>query len=263
MEVAEQIKAGDFTQLASTYAKYRPGYCETVIKAILGIMNRPVHEIDFVDVGAGTGIWTRQFAKQGCRSVTAVEPNDGMRLEGSSSNNTLPINWIKGSAENTSLPNQCADFVTMASSFHWADFDLATQEFHRLLKPNGYFAIVWNPRYLEESPLLQEIENHIYTLKPDLKRKSSGKSQYVDDLAKKLERCSLFEDIIHIEGFHTAKLSKQEYLGVWRSVNDIRSQLGEIKFAEFMQFIEAKIQSHSTIECAYQTRAWIVRKKKV
>jgi len=42
----------------------------------LSLVGRPAHEVDAVDIGAGTGIWTRMLAAKGLRSVTAVEPSD-------------------------------------------------------------------------------------------------------------------------------------------------------------------------------------------
>lgn len=260
MEARQQMKAGDFTKLAVMYSKYRPAYSETVLKAILGIINKPAHAIDFADVGAGTGIWTRMVAKLGCKSVTAIEPNDEMRKEGIVANNQLSINWLAGSAEKTGLQQNSIDLLSMASSFHWANFDLATQEFHRVLKPDGYFLIIWNPRYIENNPLLIDIENQITHLQPNIKRVSSGKSKHVDELAHRLSQCKLFTDIIHIEGMHQVELSKKEYIGVWNSVNDVRVQLGEDKFEQFIKYIDQVIQT-PTISCSYQTRAWIVKKK--
>lgn len=260
METRERIKAGDFSTLATHYAKYRPGYSKSVLSAILGIVDKPVEEIDFVDVGAGTGIWTRLVAQQNCKSVIAIEPNEAMRSEGINCNGNLKIHWQAGSAEITHLPDNCADLVSMASSFHWAEFDIAMNEFHRILKPNGHFVALWNPRFLDESPLLLDIENYITTLQPNIKRVSSGKSKHVDELAKRMEKCSLFKDLIYIEGKHTVTLNKEDYIGVWKSVNDIRAQLGEEKFNQFLNYVSEKLSSYSTIECCYQTRAWILQK---
>ena len=149
----------------------------------------------------------------------------------------------------------------MASSFHWADFDLATQEFHRVLKPNGHFVALWNPRYLENNPLLLEIENYISELEPSIKRVSSGKSKHVDELAKTMEMSPLFKNLTYIESKHTVTLKVEEYMGAWRSVNDVRVQLGENKFELFLNYIMEKLQSHSTIDCSYQTRAWIMQRR--
>jgi ubiquinone/menaquinone biosynthesis C-methylase UbiE len=195
MATAERITAGDFTHLAQQYAKYRPGYSETVLRAILGVINPQQRDIHCVDVGAGTGIWTRLLAKQLNQSIIAIEPNDAMRAEGQVENGVLDIIWRKGAAEQTGLPNQSVDLVSMASSFHWADFDRATQEFHRILKPDGYFLILWNPRHLENNPLLLDIEQYIFKLNPAINRISSGKSKHIDEITKKLSLSPLFDDM--------------------------------------------------------------------
>ena len=117
------MKHGDFTALAGDYAKFRPGYAPQVATAILGFVGRDPASIDAADVGAGTGIWTRILAARGLRSIVAVEPNDEMRAQGIESSSGTDITWVKGSAEATGLQDSSVDLVSMASSFHWADFD--------------------------------------------------------------------------------------------------------------------------------------------
>lgn len=260
MLAQNKMKAGDFTTLAQNYSKYRPGYAEHAISAILGVINKPSFNLNFVDVGAGTGIWTRLVSKRGFKNVIAIEPNDAMRNEGIIHPENYQIEWKNGSAENTGLKDNSVDFLTMASSFHWADFEIATKEFHRVLKENGHLCIVWNPRKIEVSPLLVDIENKITELAPNVKRVSSGKSKHVEEIADKLEKSPLFKDMVHIEASHKVNLSQTEYLGVWESVNDIRVQLGEDNFTQFISYIRNKIKDLIHIECTYQTRAWIVRK---
>ena len=70
----QSLKHGDFTGLAENYTRYRPGYSESVLTALLALLGKPANTVDAVDVGAGTGIWTAMIAKRGCRSVTAIEP---------------------------------------------------------------------------------------------------------------------------------------------------------------------------------------------
>lgn len=76
------LKAGDFTGLDKDYSQHRPDYCPSVIDALLGLLGRPISEVNFVDVGAGTGIWKRMVYDKGVKSTTAVEPNDDMRANG-------------------------------------------------------------------------------------------------------------------------------------------------------------------------------------
>lgn len=156
------MKHGDFTQLAANYARYRPGYAPSVLKAFLAISSTrggEPHGTYCADIGAGTGIWSRQLASQGVH-VEAVEPNATMREFGQKQNGSLAITWHDGSAEDTGLPENSCDMVCMASSFHWPDFDRAVREFWRILKPGGLFMALWNTRRFESNPLLVEIEDY-------------------------------------------------------------------------------------------------------
>ncbi len=254
-------RAGDFTGLAGDYSQHRPDYCPSVLKALLGLFDEPTTEIDFVDVGAGTGIWSRMVHSAGVQSVTAVEPNDDMRASGAANSLHTAIRWLAGSAEQTGLPEACCDWLSMASSFHWADFNRATQEFHRLLRAGGRFTALWNPRLFEVNPLLVEIEAHLDTLRPNIKRVSSGRSGITETLTEQLWNSPYFNDVVYLEGRHVIAMTPERYLGAWRSVNDLRVQLGPEKFEEFLVFVEQRIAGQDVIEATYLTRAWSARRK--
>lgn len=255
------LKAGDFTGLASDYSQHRPDYCPSVLNGLLGMLNKPSQEVDFLDVGAGTGIWTRMVYGKGVRSVTAVEPNDDMRANGIADSAGISIRWLAGNAEQTGLPDASCDWLSMASSFHWADFDKATREFHRVLRPNGRFTALWNPRLIEVNPLLVEIEAHLDTLRPNIKRVSSGRSGITETLTEQLWASPYFEDVVYLEGRHVIAMTPARYLGAWRSVNDLRVQLGPEKFDAFLDFVEQRIKGLDVIEATYLTRAWSARRK--
>jgi ubiquinone/menaquinone biosynthesis C-methylase UbiE len=250
-EAMSDIKHGDFTNLAENYAKYRPGYSDLVRDLVAGLL--PLGG-KVADVGAGTGIWSKQLAEAGFK-VTAVEPNEAMRREGEAVYNELL--WIEGSAENTGLSSSSYDLVSMASSFHWTDFSAALKEFHRILKSDGYFLALWNTRNIVGSPLLEDIESKIYELIPNMERISSGKSVFCDNLSERLENSKYFANIVYLEGNHVEFQTPQHYLGLWESVNDIRAQAGEEKFNLFLDYIKTKTQELSVIEAKYKTRAWL------
>jgi ubiquinone/menaquinone biosynthesis C-methylase UbiE len=216
--------------------------------------------IDAVDIGAGTGIWTRSLAARGLRSVLAVEPNDDMRAQGIEGSRDTNIVWRKGSAEATGLPDRSADLVSMASSLHWSDFDQACDEFHRILRPGGVFAALWNPRLIEVNPLLVEIEAQIALLKPGIERVSSGRSGLTERLTDMLSAKPQFSEVLYLEGRHSVHQTPAQYLGVWRSVNDLQVQLGPELFERFLNFIENRIAGVKSIETTYLTRAWAVRR---
>ena len=258
---AAAIQHGNFDTLADDYAKYRPGYSEGVLSAILSLIPRQSEQIEFADIGAGTGIWSRLVARRGCRT-TAVEPSDPMRAAGLAANEGLGIRWFKGTAEDTGLPSGAFDLCSMASSFHWADFDVAVQEFSRILRPKGFLVVLWNPRNIEANPLLVEIEAKLRDLVPEMKRVSSGRSEFCSELTERFAECQQFENALYLEGHHVELMTPERYIGAWRSVNDVRVQAGEERFAEFMAFVEQHTRSLDVIECPYLTRAWVVRRRR-
>jgi len=253
------IKLGDFSNVAKFYAENRPDYSKEVLDQLSNNLPRNIKESDVVDVGAGTGIWTRMIENLNPKSIRAIEPNNEMRSQGQKFYNTSRIEWLNGSAEKIPLPDNCCDWVTMASSFHWANFEKATKEFSRILKPNGMFTALWNPRKITASSLLLEIEEYAKSLKPGLKRVSSGLKKNNETLATNLKNLPFFGDLTYIEGTHTLNLSRDRYLGIWKSVNDLQAQLGPEKFSAFIEFIEDKTASLETIEASYITRAWTVK----
>lgn len=252
------VKSGDYSRLANDYSRHRPDYSPSVLDALLGLLNKPVADVDFVDVGAGTGIWTRMVYSKGVKSVTAVEPNDEMRAAGIADSAGTSIRWLAGHAEQTGLPEACCDWLTMASSFHWTNFDAATREFHRLLRPRGRFTALWNPRLIETNPLLVEIEEHLSAMQPNIKRASTDTKE---TLTEQLWSSPWFEDVVYMEGRHDILMTPERYLGVWRSVNELRVQLGEQQFEAFLDFVEQRVGDQSSIKATYATRAWSARRR--
>lgn len=253
------MKHGNFDDLAAEYGDHRPGYAPVVARMVAGLSGKPPELTDFVDVGAGTGIWTRMMAAQGCR-VRAVEPSDPMRTKGIEQSAAHSIAWFAGTAESTGLETASADILTMASSFHWPDYDKAIAEFRRVLRPGGCFCALWNPRLIEVNPLLVAIEQDLKEMVPELRRVSSGRSEFCDGLVERLSSTEGLDQVAYVEARHVELQTPERYMGLWRSVNDIRVQAGEERFARFLESVERRIAGARHIEATYLTRAWIARR---
>lgn len=252
------IKAGDFTTLAKDYT-HRTGYSRRALEVMLADGGGLKAIASVAEVGAGTGKLTEQLAALGL-SGFAVEPNDAMREEGVKALKGQPFNWSKGSAEQTGLNDACADWALMASSFHWADAPRALAEFRRVLRPGGRFTALWNPRDLERDRFHSALEANVNALVPGIKRKSSGAVYSVDEMNQKLTAGGFFKDPYYLEAPHEAKMTRERYLGAWRSVNDIQAQAGAEGFARVMALVEKETAGMTEILVPYRTRCWTVRR---
>jgi hypothetical protein len=147
----------------------------------------------------------------------------------------------------------------MASAFHWTDAPQALAEFHRILRPGGFLTVLWNPRDLASSDLHLRIEARIHSAVPGLSRVSSGSSKYTQGIEKTLLSTGHFHNVLFVEAPHEVEMTKERYMGAWRSVNDIQAQAGQEKFEELLRMIEAEIASLPSVVVSYKTRAWTVQ----
>ena len=145
----------DYTSLAESYVK-RPDYAGTAIDWIVETAGIG-RGAKVCDVGAGVAHLTIMLAERGL-DVVAVEPNDAMRALGIKRTERFSnVRWFEGTGEKTGQPDATFDLVTFGSSFNVTDRELALKETARILKPEGWFACMWNHRDLSD-PLQSKIE---------------------------------------------------------------------------------------------------------
>jgi SAM-dependent methyltransferase len=130
-----------FDTLASAYAAGRPSYPDEILDAVQDLSGRPLAGARIADVGAGTGIATRQLRDRGAH-VTAVELSEPMLRQLVSQ--SPGVTAVLGSANTLPLRTASVDFVTFGQAWHWVDPDLAVPEVLRVLKPGGALACFWN-----------------------------------------------------------------------------------------------------------------------
>ena len=158
-----------FSNRVTDYARYRPSYPPALLDLLrteCGL--RP--EQNIADIGSGTGLLTKLFLENGNR-VFGVEPNAEMRAAGEHFLQDYPnFSSLIGSAESTTLPWQCVDFITAGQAFHWFNVELAAKEFRRILKPSGWVVVVWQDRRMEDTPFARAYEDLLERYGTDYKR---------------------------------------------------------------------------------------------
>jgi SAM-dependent methyltransferase len=154
--------ATGFGRAAAEYERGRPRYAAEAIRA-LGVSPG----LAVLDLAAGTGILTRALVAEGAE-VIAVEPVAEMRA-------AVPegVRALDGTAEAIPLPDAYVQLVTVGQAFHWFDGDAALREIHRVLRPGGRLALLWNRRR-EGEPVNVAIEELVAPYRGDVPTHRGG-----------------------------------------------------------------------------------------
>ncbi|MCD0481265.1 class I SAM-dependent methyltransferase [Streptacidiphilus sp. ASG 303] len=135
-----QAAGTGYQRAADAYERSRPSYPLPALRGLADAVGlEPGRTV--VDLGAGTGKFTRLLALTGAR-VVALEPVAAMR--GRLAELLPGVEVGSGTAEATGLPDASADVVVAAQAWHWFRQEEALAEVERVLRPGGSLALVWN-----------------------------------------------------------------------------------------------------------------------
>jgi SAM-dependent methyltransferase len=145
--------AWDAPANADTYERGRPSYPPRAIDHLQRVLDlRPGRSV--LDLGAGTGKFTRLLIPTGATPVVAVEPLTAMRealLQATAGADRdagadVSVSIVAAVAEALPFAASSFDAITCATAFHWFDASRAVPEMARVLRPGGHVALVWNER---------------------------------------------------------------------------------------------------------------------
>lgn len=159
-----------WTGKASSYDRTRPSPPPVLLDLLTQVIATPGPTL-VVDMGSGTGLSTALWGKR-AQQVIGIEPNADMRQEAARKLEHYPyaahIEYREGVADQTGLPDGCADIVTAAQSFHWMEPVSTLTEIARILRPGGLFAAYdydWPPTiHWEFDRLVQQTAQRMIAL---------------------------------------------------------------------------------------------------
>jgi SAM-dependent methyltransferase len=133
----DRTRANSFGAAAQRYDDYRPHYPDALIDDLLAPDCGAVRKC--LDVGAGTGIASKQLADRGV-DVLAVEPDERMAtvLRGK----LIPAEIA--TFEQWDPRGRRFDLVVFAASYHWVDPAVALPKITGILTDGGRLALLWN-----------------------------------------------------------------------------------------------------------------------
>jgi SAM-dependent methyltransferase len=248
---------GRFTGLAEIYAKHRPGYPTEAINTIIARC-RLRKSSTVVDVGCGTGILSRLLAANGLR-VIGIEPNADMRaaadVQHLPGDRPKPV-YGDGRAEATGLPASSADAVVAAQAFHWFEPEATLREFHRILKPDGWVALIWNLRD-EKNPFTADYGAIIRTA-----RTAAVMEPLHHRAGTALLTSSLFQNAERLVFANQQRLDEQGLLGRAFSVSYAPREPEQVEaWQAALRQLFIRNQKHGAVILRYETAVYLARRR--
>ena len=244
----------DYTNLADAYLK-RPDYAQNAIDKMIAQAGLKKGDMA-CDVGAGAAHLTLKLAEFGL-NVYAVEPNDAMRGNGIKRTKQFDnVQWFEGVGEHTGMESGIFDIVTFGSSFSVCNRQEALQECKRILKPNGWFACMWNHRDLND-PLQKKIED---VIKKEIEGYSYGTRR--EDQTDEINKSGLFKEVVYVEGTVLNNVLAEDFIEGWKSHGTVyRQSKGKFDLInkEIREVVEA--QGEEYIKIPYTTKIWMAQVK--
>lgn len=248
----KKVVLGNFDDLAHLYKNSRPGYSDDIIRLLKIITRNISGGVRSLDLGCGTGIFTREISKISDQ-VLAIDLSYEMIRHAYKLNN---VKYINTSIENLNSKKKF-NLITAASSFHWFDNIKLSDLINKSLKKNGYFLICYNSRDINQNLFLKKVEKKIQLLSQSFRsRVSSGQSNFVEKKINSFSKISKLKNCFKIDFHHEEKFTKKRYFSVWKSSNEFRNKLNPQQQLNFFEFLHKNFPGHY-IKVKYINKCWI------
>lgn len=242
-----------FEGVADDYDAFRPGYpvqlFDYLDTLVDGLAGRHV-----ADVGAGTGIVTRQLLHMGA-VVTAVDA--GIEMLGRAVRRTPGLRAVNADGAAYPFRGSMFDLVTFGQSWHWIDQGPGAGEAARILRHGGHWAAWWNHPWADGQEWFERYQALLEVRCPGYSRHQRDVDWASDALASRPE--FLPPDRV------TFSWVRQVPVEAWmtdQSTHSIFITLSADDRQRLLVDLEAIVRTEFavTMQVPYQTRLWAARR---
>jgi SAM-dependent methyltransferase len=139
-----QFSRESFDSVSSEYTDARPAYDERLFDSIDSV-GHFTSDSRILELGAGTGIATRQIAGRWHPHITAIEPGAHLIKEAQAGlAGSSDIRFLNTTFESYDEQGRKFDAVFSATSFHWLDPAVKYSKSAAMLEDNGLLVVFWN-----------------------------------------------------------------------------------------------------------------------
>ncbi len=221
-----------FDDYVDLYDKYRLNYNNDVLNNVIKLIKSDIDISSIVDIGAGTGILTRQLLKYKFNNYYAIEPNKLMQDKSIKRDVSKKITHINDVSNKTNVKTSSIDIVFVGTAIHWFEPKKTLKEFKRILKKNGYLVIL-------TSGYVGAIGEDLYILYQRYKKQRGKTKRYKAGLTNYSNQ---FYTIISRKPI---KLSIDKFVGLELSMSTAPKQT-DTHHQDYTQHLKKIFKKHST-----------------
>ncbi|HUY52319.1 MAG TPA: class I SAM-dependent methyltransferase [Streptosporangiaceae bacterium] len=244
-----------FDPVAADYDTGRPSYPDGLFTAIEQAA-RPLPGAVVLDVGAGTGIATRQLAARGAR-VVGVDLGESMLRRARARSPGMSCLQADGNG----LPIRCGsvDLACFAQSWHWLDPERAGLEVARVLRRGGHWAAWWSLAWADGQTWFDTYQELMEAACPGYRRHHRN----TDWSAEAIASTGLFEPATCI----VVPWTRQVDVAAWMAEERSKSYVAQLPAAardRLLGRIDELLGTHfpgTAMAVPYRTRMWLARRR--
>jgi ubiquinone/menaquinone biosynthesis C-methylase UbiE len=203
-------KTQRYDRVAAQYHRYRPRYPEALISHLAKTVGEVTGADVVVDVGSGTGIFSRQLRAAFSDEVTiiGIEPSPSMRAQAiAETGDTAGLVFADGVAEQLPFAAESARAVVAATAAHWFERPAFYAEAHRILVPGGTLAVVEYVRNGIGSPIAAALISF-------MERYGSQRAYMPPDYRRELAEAAEFGACAEFVLSHELRLDLDAFIGL-------------------------------------------------
>lgn len=255
MQVAKTAYVGSFSEVAEFYPAFPPysrRLLDILVDQVKHLTERPI----FGDLGAGTGAIAYSLADMGL-SGYAIEPESQMVAVGQRLGPTYPsVSWINAPGECTGLADDSLDWVCYSTSFHMTNASEALRETMRILRPRGFFTMIYVLPDLATDPFQLEIENRIRDMAPAVRRAVTPLFGQMGSYEALLNQYPELGNCVYLATTEGVYMSEDRYIKYWTGRRDIPSQVSPEVWNSILQMIAETFRRWRPASLRFRSTAW-------
>ncbi len=219
-----------FSEQSQHYADYRPTYPMALVNALTSLCPSQQHALD---CGCGTGQLSLLLATN-FSHVTATDASAEQIGRAILTNN---IDYRCALAQDSGLPNQSIDLITVAQAAHWLYLPAFYQEVTRVAKDNAVLALVtYGVLHVDDVEIDQRIQHFYHEVLGGFWPKGR---EHVENGYSQLPFPFVSVDMPKLVMHQTWGLTAlMGYLNTWSAVKLANKQLGQDCVSQFQKELE-------------------------